>query len=142
MIKKFSSPKIKIWFELMFLTGSFAVLSGAVPPPFRIFTGGFFRRNAFELIQEYCTIEEIASFEGSPRFLPAGRHGARRVIRIGLSGQKRIGDFLKHGSSRLFSEMLSFLLCFRSQPNSRLDSTIKRTHEPVRAKTDLSVQNL
>ena len=29
MIKKFSSPKIKIWFEPMFLTGSFAVLSGA-----------------------------------------------------------------------------------------------------------------
>ena len=39
------------------------------------------------------TIEEIASFEGSPRF-------ARRLICIGFSGQKRIGDFLKHGSSR------------------------------------------
>ena len=32
------------------------------------------------------TIEEIASFEGSPRF-------ARRLICIGFSGQKRIGDF-------------------------------------------------
>ena len=39
MIKKFSSPKIKIWFEPMFLTGSFAVLSGAAPTPFRIFAG-------------------------------------------------------------------------------------------------------
>ena len=25
------------------------------PPPFRIFAGGFFRKNAFGLIQEYCT---------------------------------------------------------------------------------------
>ncbi|OGM99619.1 MAG: hypothetical protein A3B91_04000 [Candidatus Yanofskybacteria bacterium RIFCSPHIGHO2_02_FULL_41_29] len=54
MIKNFYSPKIKIWFEPMFLTGSFAVLSGAAPPPFRIFAGGFPRpepvegRNAFE----------------------------------------------------------------------------------------------
>ncbi len=55
------------------------------------------------------TSKEIASFEGSPRF-------ARRLICIGFSGQKRIGDFLKHGSSRLFSEMLSFPLCFHSQP--------------------------
>ena len=58
-IKKFSSPKIKIWFGTMFLTGSFAVLSGAAPPPFRIFAGGIprrlWRRNAFGLIQEYCT---------------------------------------------------------------------------------------
>ena len=54
-IKNFSSPKIKIWFELMFLTSSFAVLSGAAPPPFRIFAGGFFRKSAFGLIQEYCT---------------------------------------------------------------------------------------
>src|SRR3990167_6245996 len=30
-IEKFSSPKIKIWFEPMFLTGSFAVFSGAAP---------------------------------------------------------------------------------------------------------------
>jgi len=44
------------------------------------------RRNAFGLIQEYCTSKEIASFEGSPRF-------ARRLIRIEFSGQKRIGDF-------------------------------------------------
>jgi len=60
LIKKFSSPKIKKWFEPMFLTGSFAVFSGAAPPPFRIFAGGFPRparagRNAFGLIQEYCT---------------------------------------------------------------------------------------
>ena len=32
------------------------------------------------------TIEEIASFEGSPRF-------TRRLIRIQFWGQKRIGDF-------------------------------------------------
>ena len=25
------------------------------PPPFRIFAGGFFRKSAFGLIQEYCT---------------------------------------------------------------------------------------
>jgi len=79
MIKKFSSPKIKIWFELMFLTGSFAVLSGAAPPPFRIFAGGFFRRNAFGLIQEYCTRKEKSKSFGSPRF-------ARRLIGIQFWG--------------------------------------------------------
>jgi len=34
----------KIWFEPMFLTGSFAVLIRAAPPPFRIFVGGLPRR--------------------------------------------------------------------------------------------------
>ena len=84
-IKNFSfllSPKT--WFEPIVFPGSLAVLKscGEVSPNFR----GFFRRNAFGLIQEYCTIEEIASFEGLPRF-------ARRLIRIGFPGQKRIGDF-------------------------------------------------
>ena len=37
MIKKFSFPQNM--FEPMFLTGSLAVLSGAAPPPFRIFAG-------------------------------------------------------------------------------------------------------
>jgi len=62
MIKKFSSPKIKILkygSSRCFSPGSFAVLSGAAPPPFRIFAGGLprrrRRRNAFGLIQEYCT---------------------------------------------------------------------------------------
>ncbi|MBI3572538.1 hypothetical protein HY091_03345 [Candidatus Kaiserbacteria bacterium] len=66
------------------------IVSGAAPPHFRIFAGGLprrrRRRNAFGLIQIYCTSKEIASFEGSPRF-------ARRLIRIQFWGQKRIGDF-------------------------------------------------
>jgi len=37
MIKKFSFSQNM--FESMFLTGSLAVLSGAAPPPFRIFAG-------------------------------------------------------------------------------------------------------
>src|SRR3989344_1690175 len=61
------------------------------------------------------TTKEIASFGSPPRF-------ARRPVCIEFLGQKRIGDFLKHGSSRLFSEMLSFPLCFRSQLNWWLDS--------------------
>jgi len=40
------------------------IVSGAALPPFRIFAGGFprrrRRRNAFELIQEYCTIKKTA----------------------------------------------------------------------------------
>ena len=91
MIKKFSfllSPKT--WFEPVVFPGSLAVLIGAAPPPFRIFAGGIprrrRRRNAFGLIQEYCTTKEIASLKGSPRF-------ARRLICIGFSGQKRICDF-------------------------------------------------
>jgi hypothetical protein len=36
------------------------IVSGAAPPPFRIFAGGFFRKNAFGLIQEYCTQNQKA----------------------------------------------------------------------------------
>jgi len=72
VIKKFSSPKIKIWFEPMFLTGFLAVFIGAASPPFRIFARGFprrlRRRNAFELSLEYSTSKEFASGFGSPRF--------------------------------------------------------------------------
>ena len=85
MIKNFSfliSPKT--WFEPIVFPGSLAVLKscGEAVPNSR----GVSRRNAFGLIQEYCTSEEIASFEGSPRF-------ARRPVCIEFSGQKRIGDF-------------------------------------------------
>ena len=31
------------------------IVSGAAPPPSQIFVGGFFRKNAFGIIQEYCT---------------------------------------------------------------------------------------
>jgi len=93
-MKKFSFTKCGS--SRCFSSGSLAVFIGAAPPPFRIFAGGLprrrRRRNAFGLIQEYCTIEEIASFEGSPRLV---RHCspqvARRLICIGFSGQKRIG---------------------------------------------------
>jgi len=95
MIKNFSfllSPKT--WFEPIVFPGSLAVLIGAAPPPFRPPVGGcagglprrLRRRNAFGLIQEYCTRKEIASFGSPPRF-------ARRPVCIEFSGQKRIGDF-------------------------------------------------
>ena len=86
MIKKFSSPKIKTWFEPIVFPGSLAVLIGAASPPFRIFAGGFFRKNAFGLIQEYCTSEEIASPQ-------AYRRLRRRLNRTAIWAQKRIGDF-------------------------------------------------
>jgi len=90
MIKKFSFPKI--WFEPMFLTGSLAVFIGAASPPFRIFAGGFprrrRRRNAFGLIQEYSTSEEIASGFGSPRF-------AWRLNCKGFWAKKSVGDFVR-----------------------------------------------
>jgi hypothetical protein len=42
------------------------IVSGAAPPPFRIFAGGFprrlRRRNAFGLIQEYCTINGLYTY--------------------------------------------------------------------------------
>ena len=44
------------------------IVSGAAPPPFRILAWGFFRKNAFELIQEYCTRKEKSKSFGSPRF--------------------------------------------------------------------------
>src|SRR3989344_251016 len=89
-LKNFPPQKLKYGSSRCFSPGSFAVFSGAALPPFRIFAGGLprrrRRRNAFGLIQEYCTRKEFASLNGSPRF-------ARRLIRIGFSGQKRIGDF-------------------------------------------------
>ena len=100
MIKKFSFLlSVKTWFEPIVFPGSFAVFSGAAPPPFRIFAGlrlaevasatqagGILRRrrrrNAVGLIQEYCTRKEKSKSFGSPRFaLPAGKAG-RRLIRI------------------------------------------------------------
>jgi len=84
-IKKFSFLlSVKTWFEPIVFPGSLAVLKscGEAAPDF----WGPSRRNAFELIQEYRTIEEIASFGGSPRF-------ARRPVCIEFSGQKRIGGF-------------------------------------------------
>src|SRR3989344_2110277 len=84
-IEKFSSPKIKIWFEPMFLTGSFAVFSGAAPPPFRPPAGGFARglprrrrrRKQSGLIQVFCTTLE----KSMPR--PA-RGGGRRHLKLCL----------------------------------------------------------
>src|SRR3989344_9372745 len=77
----------------------------------------------------------MASQRKPPRF-------ARRSFRIEFWGQKRIGGFAKYGSSRCFSEMLSFRKDFLIGLNSRLDSRIKRTHEPVRAKTTRQVLNV
>jgi len=58
-------------FELNAAKERLEIVSGAAPPPFRIFAGlrlaevalatqagGFFRKNAFGLIQEYCTSED------------------------------------------------------------------------------------
>ena len=92
-MKKFSFTKCGS--SRCFSSGSLAVFIGAAPPPFRIFAGGLprrrRRRNAFGLIQEYCTIEEIASFEGSPRLV---RHCspqvARRLICIGFWGKNEL----------------------------------------------------
>ncbi len=89
MIKKFSFLlSIKTWFEPIVFPGSLTVLKscGEAAQIFGGFPRRLWRRNAFGLIQEYCTSKEKSNFVGSPRF-------ARRLIRIGFSGQKRIGDF-------------------------------------------------
>jgi len=46
-------------FELNAAKEKLEIVSDAVSPPFRIFAGGFFRKSAFGLIQEYCTRQEI-----------------------------------------------------------------------------------
>ena len=85
MIKKFSFLlSIKTWFEPIVFPDSLAVLESCGEAA--RFSRGTSRQNAFGLIQEYCTIEEIASFGSPPRF-------ARRPVCIEFSGQKRIGDF-------------------------------------------------
>ena len=38
------------------------IVIGAALPPCRIFAGGFFRKNAFGLIQEYCIRVSICWF--------------------------------------------------------------------------------
>jgi hypothetical protein len=92
MIKIFLFCFYKIWFEPMFLTGSFAVLIRAAPPPFRILAGGLprrrRRRKRFGLIQEYCTRLEMSKIQMSPRF-------ARRLNRMDFSGQKEIPDSVR-----------------------------------------------
>ena len=89
MIKNFSFLlSLKIWFEPIVFLDSLAVLKsrGEAAPNSRGVSRRRRRRNAFGLIQEYCTTEEIASLGSPPRF-------ARRPVCIEFSGQKRIGDF-------------------------------------------------
>ena len=99
MIKNFSFLlSVKTWFEPIVFPGSLAVLSGAAPPHFRIFAGGLprrlRRRNAFGLIQIYCTRKEIASKRAPPRLVRLrSPQVARRPVCIEFLGQKRIGDF-------------------------------------------------
>ena len=63
-IKKFSFLlSVKTWFELIVFPGSLAVLKSCGEA-----ARNFLGKNAFGLIQEYCTIEEIASCGSSPRF--------------------------------------------------------------------------
>jgi len=92
MIKIFLFCFYKIWLEPMFLTGSFAVFSGAASPPFRIFAGGLprrrRRRKRFGLIQVSCTTLEMSKIQMSPRF-------ARRPNRTEFSGQKEIPDSVR-----------------------------------------------
>jgi hypothetical protein len=92
MIKIFLFCFYKIWFETMFLTGSFAVLIRAAPPPFRIFAGGFprrrRRRKRFGLIQVFCTTLEKSM--PSPAF-----GGTRRPNRMDFSGQKEVPDSVR-----------------------------------------------
>ena len=78
----------KTWFKPIVFPGSLAVLKsrGEAAPNSRGVPRRRRRRNAFGLIQEYCTSSEIASQRKPPRF-------ARRPVGIGFSGQKRIGDF-------------------------------------------------
>jgi hypothetical protein len=91
---------LKIWFEPIVPPGSLAVLKsrGEAAPNSRGLFRRRRRRNAFGLIQEYCTIEEIASLKGSPRF-------ARRLICIEFSGQKRIGDFERRKEKFLIPDL-------------------------------------
>ncbi|MBI4812339.1 hypothetical protein HY798_02765 [Candidatus Falkowbacteria bacterium] len=82
LIKNFSFLlSVKTWFEPIVFPGSLAVLKspGEAAPNSRGVPRRHRRRNAFGLIQEYCTSKEIASFEGSPRF-------ARRPVCIEFSG--------------------------------------------------------
>src|SRR3989338_1495858 len=79
------------------------------------------------------------TLEKSNRLRLRGRRP--RPNRTEFSGQKEIHDSVKYGSSRCFSEMLSFRKDFLMQSNSRLDSMTLRTHEPVRAKTFLFAQS-
>src|SRR3989344_1957630 len=74
------------------------------------------------------TRQECASESSPPRF-------ARRLARIAFSGSFRICRFAENGSSRWFSEMLSFRKNHSASAVSRLDSRTKRIHEPDRAKT-------
>jgi len=53
MIKKFSSPKIKMWFVPMFLTGSLAVFRFVAKPHFQNFAGGFFAAAGGEMRSNY-----------------------------------------------------------------------------------------
>ncbi|KKW20883.1 MAG: hypothetical protein UY71_C0018G0014 [Parcubacteria group bacterium GW2011_GWB1_52_7] len=73
------------------------IVIGAAPPPFRPpsggFAGGFFRKNVFGLIQEYCIITSAKFSAGHARLPPSppivGEGGqakscGRKPMRVGL----------------------------------------------------------
>ena len=81
-MKKFSFPKIKIWFKPMFLTGSLAVFIGAAEPQFAgLAPRRRRRRNAFELFLEYSTNTELnGSFKAADFSVLAARRGAHHLF--------------------------------------------------------------
>ena len=127
MIKNFSSPKIKIWFEPMFFSEFFcgfercgslrlpSINSGQVaqyrPPPFRIFAGGIFRKNAFGLIQEYCTTsEKVKEFWFSlpslaPHFFFFFFGGKKHTIFFFFGGRKFFFFYIKKNKKILFLKL-------------------------------------
>ena len=98
MIKNFLPPKLKYGSSRCFSP----VLCGferCGSTAFRIFAG-IFSEKCVRPIQEYCTNEKSRS---------VSQLRCSVTTCIQSSGQKRIGDFAKYGSSRCFSEMLSLI---------------------------------
>ena len=61
----------------------------AAPPPSRIFAGGFFRQNAFGLIQEYCTTYKISAAVALILYVVPGAAMSRECIRLRSASWRR-----------------------------------------------------
>jgi len=81
------------------------IVSGAAPPPFRIFAGGLLSRNAFGLIQEYCT----------KRYFRSRKRGRTPRLRRGM-GQKP-SSRSDEMARRRNGKMGGFVSCFVSKNN-------------------------
>ena len=89
MIKKFSSPKIKIWFEPMFFSGFFCGFERCGSATFSNFRGGIFSEKCVRTIyrilhhKEKVWYNEFKPHRSKPQKNPEKNIGSNHILILG-----------------------------------------------------------